>query len=163
MLGELHIRQGEHNRARELFAQALDQDPLYAPVYHAAALLEAKLGNLDRLSSLHQKAKAYFHSDPDSDSSDPNSKRQINVSLLDMTLGPDRKTLLLDMESDPETRQSEMDDIIERIKVLEMSAKEGGQGAGAGKETGTDTALLGIESFSSEGGAFLFNFEQQPS
>ena len=44
--------------ARELFATGLERDPYCAPVYHAAALLEARLGNLDGLSVMHRKARA---------------------------------------------------------------------------------------------------------
>ena len=47
VLGELEARRGRYAIARELFRAGLDKDPHYAPVYHAAALLEAKLGNLE--------------------------------------------------------------------------------------------------------------------
>ena len=47
VLGEIEMRQGLFSSARALFSQGLDQDPHYAPVYHAAALLEAKLGNIE--------------------------------------------------------------------------------------------------------------------
>ena len=51
MLGELEAKEGRFARARELFALGLSKDPHCAAVYHAAALLEAKLGNLE-VSSL---------------------------------------------------------------------------------------------------------------
>ena len=35
-------------------------DRHYAPVYHSAALLEAKVGNLEGLHTLHTQAKAIF-------------------------------------------------------------------------------------------------------
>ena len=47
MLGELEAKEGRYTRARELFALGLSKDPHCAAVYHAAALLEAKLGNLE--------------------------------------------------------------------------------------------------------------------
>ena len=47
VLGELEMKHGSHSQARELFTRGLEQDPYYAPVYHAAALLEAKSGNLE--------------------------------------------------------------------------------------------------------------------
>ena len=47
MLGELEVKEGRFARARELFALGLSKDPHCAAVYHAAALLEAKLGNLE--------------------------------------------------------------------------------------------------------------------
>jgi hypothetical protein len=42
-----HHHQGNFIRARELFSVGLQKDPHCAAVYHAAALLEAKLGNLN--------------------------------------------------------------------------------------------------------------------
>ena len=47
MLGEIEMRQGMFASARSLFSRGLEADPHYAPVYHAAALLEARLGNLE--------------------------------------------------------------------------------------------------------------------
>jgi hypothetical protein len=47
VLGEIEMRQGNSARARELFALGLKRDPHCASLYHAAALLEAKLGNLE--------------------------------------------------------------------------------------------------------------------
>jgi hypothetical protein len=47
VLGEIEMRQGAGPRARELFALGLKRDPYCASLYHAAALLEARLGNLE--------------------------------------------------------------------------------------------------------------------
>jgi hypothetical protein len=47
VFGELEAKEGNFNRARELFSVGLQKDPHCAAVYHAAALLEAKLGNLN--------------------------------------------------------------------------------------------------------------------
>ena len=47
VLGELEAKEGKYARARELFSVGLKKDPHCAAVYHAAALLEAKLGNLE--------------------------------------------------------------------------------------------------------------------
>jgi uncharacterized protein HemY len=47
VLGELEAKEGRYAKARELFAVGLSKDPHCAAVYHAAALLEAKLGNLE--------------------------------------------------------------------------------------------------------------------
>ena len=51
VLGELEAKEGRFARARELFALGLSKDPHCAAVYHAAALLEAKLGNLEVIRS----------------------------------------------------------------------------------------------------------------
>jgi hypothetical protein len=42
----MEARQNHFSVAREIFATGLSQDSHCAPLYHAAALLEAKLGNL---------------------------------------------------------------------------------------------------------------------
>jgi len=47
VLGEQYERQGAFLQAREVFHKGLSQDPYCAQVYHAAALLEARLGNLE--------------------------------------------------------------------------------------------------------------------
>lgn len=47
VLGELEAKEGRYTRARELFSLGLSKDPHCVAVYHAAALLEAKLGNLE--------------------------------------------------------------------------------------------------------------------
>ena len=52
VLGEQHERQGAFLLARDVFAKGLERDPYCAQVYHAAALLEARLGNLEVRSTL---------------------------------------------------------------------------------------------------------------
>lgn len=47
VLGEIEIRQNEVGRAREVLMAGLEHDPHYAATYHTAALLEARLGNLE--------------------------------------------------------------------------------------------------------------------
>lgn len=151
VLGELHIRKGGpvgYDQARKLFAQALDQDPLYAPVYHAAAMLEAKLGNLERLSRLHQRAKAYFQSHNGraalelSGLAGPQAeenmiKEQAQTKQAKSSSSSSSSSFLIDMkidtDSETETRKRarEIEDIIERIKCLEISAKAGSEDSGA--------------------------------
>ena len=46
VLGEMEVRQQKYIIARETFSRGLTLDPHCAPLYHAAALLEAILGNL---------------------------------------------------------------------------------------------------------------------
>ena len=46
VLGEMEVRQHEYANARRTFTKGLQLDSRCAPLYHAAALLEAKLGNL---------------------------------------------------------------------------------------------------------------------
>jgi len=57
VLGEQYEKAGSFLEARKVFALGLERDPHCAPVYHAAALLEARLGNLDGLSEMHKKAR----------------------------------------------------------------------------------------------------------
>ena len=45
-LGELEVRAGTSDRAREVFTAGINADGNCAGLYHAAALLEAKLGNM---------------------------------------------------------------------------------------------------------------------
>ena len=42
----MFARQNQYSKAREVFSKGLLNDYRCAPLYHAAALLEAKLGNL---------------------------------------------------------------------------------------------------------------------
>jgi tetratricopeptide (TPR) repeat protein len=58
VLGEQYERDGSYTEARDVFVRGLEHDPLCAPVYHAAALLEARLGNLEALSEMHKKAQS---------------------------------------------------------------------------------------------------------
>jgi hypothetical protein len=47
VLGELESRQGQYLEARRWFNSGLKNDSRYIPLYHEAAMLEAKLGNLE--------------------------------------------------------------------------------------------------------------------
>ena len=47
MLGEIESREGEFLEARRWFTLGIERDPRYTPLYHEAALFEAKLGNLE--------------------------------------------------------------------------------------------------------------------
>ena len=58
MLGEQLERLGDFKQARHVFADGLtNTDAPCAPLYHAAALLEARLGNLEGLHSMHSRAQ----------------------------------------------------------------------------------------------------------
>ena len=46
-LGELYVRQGSFAEARAIFRTGIDASPSFAELYHAYALFEAKLGNLE--------------------------------------------------------------------------------------------------------------------
>lgn len=41
----------------------MDVNPMYAPLYHSLAELEARIYNLDGLAKLNKKAREYFNSD----------------------------------------------------------------------------------------------------
>lgn len=47
VMGELEVRQSSYIEARRIFRNGISNDPNYAPLYHSAALLEAKIGNLE--------------------------------------------------------------------------------------------------------------------
>ena len=51
--------------ARGVFADGLTNDPHCAPLYHSAALLEARLGNLEGLYDMHSKAQGNLRVFPD--------------------------------------------------------------------------------------------------
>ena len=53
VLGEMEVRQQRYIKAREIFSKGIGMDPHCAPLYHAAALLEAKLGNLEVVRNLY--------------------------------------------------------------------------------------------------------------
>jgi tetratricopeptide (TPR) repeat protein len=62
-LGDLMIRRGKINDARQVFEKGLEVDPMHAPLYHSLAELEAKVFNLDGLAALNKRAKKMFNSD----------------------------------------------------------------------------------------------------
>ena len=78
MLGELEAKHGHHAKARELFMTGLDRDPHCLAVYHAAALLEAKLGNLEGLAALHESAKQHFKNHQFVDSTSGSHNNEVN-------------------------------------------------------------------------------------
>jgi hypothetical protein len=57
VLGEQLERLGDFKQARHVFAVGLTNDASCAPLYHAAALLEARLGNLEGLHGMHSRAQ----------------------------------------------------------------------------------------------------------
>lgn len=65
VLGEQHERLGDFKMARGVFADGLTNDPHCAPLYHSAALLEARLGNLEGLYDMHSKAQGNLRVFPD--------------------------------------------------------------------------------------------------
>ena len=80
VLGELEAKHGHHAKARELFMTGLDRDPHCMAVYHAAALLEAKLGNLEGLAALHESAKQHFKTHQFVDSASGSHNNEVNVN-----------------------------------------------------------------------------------
>jgi tetratricopeptide (TPR) repeat protein len=59
-LGSLLLSKGRINSAREVFQQGILIDPLYAPLYHALAELEASIFNIEGLSKLNKQAMKFF-------------------------------------------------------------------------------------------------------
>ena len=64
-LGEYLVKKGgrRYNDAREVFEQGIEINPLYAPLYHSLAELEALVFNLEGLAKLNARASALFHKD----------------------------------------------------------------------------------------------------
>lgn len=61
-LGDHLVNKGKINDAREIMEEGLRIDPLYAPLYHSLAKLEARIFNIEALSNLNKKAAALFQS-----------------------------------------------------------------------------------------------------
>jgi hypothetical protein len=60
-------------QAREIFEKGIEVDPLYAPLYHALAELEARVFNIAGLSKLNKRAAKFFNNnalEPTSSSSE---------------------------------------------------------------------------------------------
>jgi tetratricopeptide (TPR) repeat protein len=53
-------RQGKINDAREVYEKGIELDPLYAPLYHSLAELEARIGNFEGLSRLNKRTNEMF-------------------------------------------------------------------------------------------------------
>mmetsp|Transcript_14148 Transcript_14148/g.23536 ORF Transcript_14148/g.23536 Transcript_14148/m.23536 type:complete len:1046 (-) Transcript_14148:183-3320(-) len=150
VLGELEEKHQAYAAARAFFSDGLKHDPYYAPVYHAAALLEAKLGNLENLSELHYKAKTYF-TGPTTSSSDSlmDTSKNSNTNAKDCSsssisaetsddsdgsgkvdnagtgLGGKLVDAVGGNEADSRVlREKENEDIIERIQKLEKLSQD---------------------------------------
>lgn len=60
-LGQYLVQKGQYNDAREVFEKGLDFNPLYAPLYHSLAELEALVCNIEGLARLNRKAAELFN------------------------------------------------------------------------------------------------------
>jgi tetratricopeptide (TPR) repeat protein len=60
-LGEYLVGQGKINDAREVFEKGMEMNPMYAPLYHSMAELEARICNLDGLAKLNKRAAELFN------------------------------------------------------------------------------------------------------
>jgi Tfp pilus assembly protein PilF len=61
-LGEALVRRGKINEAREILEEGMEVDPMYAPLYHSLAELEARVFNLEGLNKLNKRAASIFNS-----------------------------------------------------------------------------------------------------
>jgi tetratricopeptide (TPR) repeat protein len=59
-LGDGLISSGKINEARQVFEKGIEIDPLYGPLYHSLAELEARVFNVEGLSRLNKQASAIF-------------------------------------------------------------------------------------------------------
>ncbi|KAL3911390.1 MAG: hypothetical protein SGARI_001668 [Bacillariaceae sp.] len=62
-LGEYLVGQGKINDAREVLEAGMDRNPMYAPLFHSLAELEARICNLDGLAKLNKRASELFKQD----------------------------------------------------------------------------------------------------
>jgi tetratricopeptide (TPR) repeat protein len=60
-LGEYLVSQGKIEDAREVFEKGMEVNPMYAPLYHSMAELEARICNLDGLAKLNKRAAELFN------------------------------------------------------------------------------------------------------
>jgi tetratricopeptide (TPR) repeat protein len=60
-LGDALVRQGKILEAREVLEQGIDVDPMYAPLYHSLAELEARIFNVEGLAKLNKRAASIFN------------------------------------------------------------------------------------------------------
>jgi tetratricopeptide (TPR) repeat protein len=60
-LGEYLISQGKIEDAREVFEKGMEVNPMYAPLYHSMAELEARICNLEGLAKLNKRAAKFFN------------------------------------------------------------------------------------------------------
>jgi Tfp pilus assembly protein PilF len=60
-LGEYFVGQGKIDDAREVFEKGIATNPMYAPLYHSLAELEARICNLEALARLNKRAAEIFH------------------------------------------------------------------------------------------------------
>jgi Tfp pilus assembly protein PilF len=60
-LGEYLVGQGKIDDAREVFEKGMEMNPMYAPLYHSMAELEARICNLEALSKLNKRAAELFN------------------------------------------------------------------------------------------------------
>lgn len=59
-LGDALVRQGKINEARDVMERGIEVDPMYAPLYHSLAELEARVFNIDGLAKLNKRAASIF-------------------------------------------------------------------------------------------------------
>jgi tetratricopeptide (TPR) repeat protein len=60
-LGEYFVSKGKIKDAREVFEKGMEMNPMYAPLYHSMAELEARICNLDGLAKLNKRAADLFN------------------------------------------------------------------------------------------------------
>ena len=136
MLGELEAKEGKYARARELFSVGLKKDPHCAAVYHAAALLEAKLGNLEvkHQLSICIYVHVYF----------PNAEYLHHIIIFQGLAELHSQAKIHFKSSIFESTSSGHDDVIERISQLEIVAQEN---AREGKSSQLDDKVYDADKF----------------
>ena len=59
-LGDTLVRLGKIVEARQVLEQGITIDPMYAPLYHSLAELEARVGNVEELARLNKRTASIF-------------------------------------------------------------------------------------------------------
>lgn len=59
-LGDTLVRMGKIVEARQVLEQGITIDPMYAPLYHSLAELEARVGNVEELARLNKRTASIF-------------------------------------------------------------------------------------------------------
>ena len=135
--GEMEARQSNYAAAKIVFERGLEEDRHCAPLYHAAALLAAKTGDLSSLSEIHERAKMYVAG------TSLNTMRQQSNSLSSSNNDDYGGS-----DNDFNENDDQMD-IIQRIGLLQEEAEETARKAKDG-ESEDDVVAAGMLEYKEE-------------
>jgi tetratricopeptide (TPR) repeat protein len=115
-LGNDLLVQGKIVDAREVFEKGLEVNPLFAPLYHSLAELEAKVFNLEGLSKLNKRAAQVFPKDAVESSKESSkawgTKIRANSRILPSGVAALARKIADDDGDTTPLLEGEMDDLI---------------------------------------------------